>query len=300
MRIVSLVPSATEIVTSLGLVDALVGVSADCDFPPAIRGLPVLSDASVEAGLSSPEIDRHIRGRIHTGRSVYHLDADLLAQLRPDLILTQELCAVCAPAFSLVTQAARVLDADARIVSLEPRGLWDILDNIRLVGELTGARERAAEVSGRLRTRIEIMAERFAGPRIRAACLEWLDPLYAGGHWVPEMVALAGGVDVLGTAREASRMVAWSEVCAARPEALIVMPCGFDVARARAEIRLLSTRPGWEDLPAVRSGRVYLTDASSYFNRPGPRIVDGLEILSGLLHPEAGPVSVPAGASERL
>ncbi len=300
MRIVSLVPSATEIVASLGLVDALVGISADCDFPPAIRGTPVLSDADVAAGLPSPDIDRHIRGRLHTGKSVYHLDAGLLARLRPDLILTQELCAVCAPSYSLVTGAARMLDANARIVSLEPRGLRDILDNILLVGDLTGARERAAEVVGRLRRRMDAVAARVAGSRPRVACLEWLAPLYVGGHWVPEMVAMAGGVDVLGVAREPSRMVEWSALCAARPEALILIPCGFDIARARAEIHLLSDRPGWEDLPAVRGGRVYLTDASSYFNRPGPRIIDGLEILGGLLHPASAAAPLPAGAAERL
>lgn len=300
MRIVSLVPSATEIVASLGLVDALVGISADCDFPPAIRGTPVLSDASVAAGLPSPDIDRHIRGRIHTGKSVYHLDAGLLERLRPDLILTQELCAVCAPSYSLVTGAARMLDPDARIVSLEPRGLQDILDNILLVGDLTGAREQAAEVVGRLRSRMDAVAARVAGPRPRVVCLEWLAPLYVGGHWVPEMVAMAGGVDVLGVAREPSWEVEWSALCAARPEALVLIPCGFDTARARAEIHLLSDRPGWEDLPAVRGGRVYLTDASSYFNRPGPRIIDGLEILVGLLHPEAAAAPLPAGAAERL
>lgn len=193
-----------------------------------------------------------------------------------------------------------MLDTDARIVSLEPRGLWDILDNIRLVGELTRVERRGAEVTRRLRTRIETVAARVAGPRLRVACLEWLDPLYVAGHWIPEMVALAGGVDVLGTARGDSQMVAWAEVCAARPEALVLMPCGFDVARARAEIRLLADRPGWDDLPAVRAGQVYLTDASSYFNRPGPRIVDGLEILAGLLHPDAGVGAVPAGAAERF
>lgn len=301
MRIVSLVPSATEIVASLGLADALVGISADCDFPPAIRGTPVLSDASVATGLPSPDIDRHIRGQVHSGKSVYHLDAELLARLRPDLILTQELCAVCAPSYSLVTGAARMLDPDARIVSLEPRGLQDILDNILLVGDLTGAGERAAEVVGRLRSRMDAVAARArgAGARPRVACLEWLAPLYVGGHWVPEMVAIAGGVDVLGVAREPSRTVEWSTLCAAHPESLVLMPCGFDIARTRAEIHLLSDRPGWDDLSAVRGGRVYLTDASSYFNRPGPRIIDGLEILVGLLHSEAAAASLPAGA-ERL
>jgi len=300
MRIVSLVPSATEIVASLGLTDALVGISADCDFPPEVRGKPVLSEAVVTPDLSSPEIDRRIRGRAHTGRSVYHLDAAQLARLRPDLILTQELCTVCAPSFSVVMQAARLLDAEPRIVSLEPRRLLDILDNIRFVGELAGVPEPAADLARRLKRRIDGVAARSGGERPRAVCVEWLEPVYVGGHWVPEMVAAAGGRDVLGAPGEASRMVEWRDVRDARPDVLVVMACGFDVSRTRAEIGLLTRRPGWDDLPAVRSGRVYLADASAYFSRPGPRIVDGLEILAAILHPGRCAIDVPPGAVEQL
>ncbi len=300
MRIVSLVPSATEIVASLGLTDELVGISADCDFPPEICGKPVLSEAVVTPDLSSPEIDRRIRGRAHTGRSVYHLDAAQLARLRPDLILTQELCAVCAPSFSVVMQAARLLDAEPRIVSLEPRRLLDILDNIRLVGELAGVPERAADLARRLQRRIDDVAARSGGERPRVVCVEWLEPVYVGGHWVPEMVAAAGGRDALGAPGEASRMAEWRDVRDARPDVLVVMACGFDVSRTRAEIGLLTRRPGWDDLPAVRSGRVYLADASAYFSRPGPRIVDGLEILAAILHPGRGAIDVPPGAVEQL
>lgn len=303
MRIVSLVPSATEIVAGLGLAGALVGISADCDFPPAIRGTPVLSEAVVAPGASSPAIDLHVRTHVHSGKSVYHLDAAQLAALRPDLILTQELCRVCAPSYTVVAQAARALGAEARIVSLEPRGLDDVLDNIRLVGDLTGTSGRAAALAADLRRRIDTVASRAAqaaGGRPRVVCVEWLDPIYVGGHWIPEMVALAGGRDVLGAPRQASRAAAWEEVRAARPDVLVLMPCGFDVARTRAELGRLAGRPGWDDLPAARTRRVYLVDASAYFSRPGPRIVVGLEILATLLHPGTFRYELPPGAAEEI
>lgn len=300
MRIVSLVPSATEIVASLGLLDALVGVSADCDFPPGIRGKQVLSVALVEAGLTSPAIDRRIRDHVHAGRSVYHLDSEQLARLHPDLILTQEVCAVCAPSYTLVRQAAKMRDTETRIVSLEPEGLADILDNIRLVGDLTGIGPRACAVVGAIQARIDGVVSRAGRGRPRVVCIEWLNPLFVGGRWVPEMVTAAGGIDVLGTAGDASRAVDWEQVREVRPDVLVLMPCGFDIARTRAEIGLLRDLPGWTDLPAVRSGRVFLTDASSYFNRPGPRIVDGLEILAAVLHPETSVRTFSPGAVERL
>ncbi len=300
MRIVSLVPSATEIVAGLGLAGSLVGISADCDYPPEVRTVPVLTETVAAGHLSSPAIDRLIGGRLHTGQSVYHLDAAQLARLHPDVILTQELCQVCAPPFTAVARAARLAEADPRIVSLEPRGLDDILDNIRLVGEIAGVTERAAGLTGGLRRRIEAVAGRRYPGRPRVVCVEWLDPVWIGGHWVPEMVALAGGADVLGAAREASRRADWDEVRAADPEVLVVMACGFDLVRTRAEIGLLTGRPGWDALRAVRAGRVYLTNGSAYFNRPGPRIVAGLEALAGLMHPGVGPSLPPAGVAEPL
>lgn len=301
MRIASLLPSATEIVWALGLGDALVGVSHDCDFPPPVRQKPVLSEAIITTDLPSGVIEARIRGQVHKGKSVYHLDETQLAALRPDIILTQELCPVCAPSYDLVRQAAKVLNADVRIVSLEPRGLLDILDNILLVGEMTGTAERARRSVEELQARIEVVRARTDGAaRPRMVCLEWLDPLYAAGHWVPQMVEIAGGRDVFGVAREPSFVVAWEAVRAAEPEVLVVMPCGSDVARTRQEIALLTARPGWETLPAVRAGRVFLTDASSYFNRPGPRIMDGLEILAAILHPELFSFTLPPGAVEPL
>jgi iron complex transport system substrate-binding protein len=296
---VSLLPSATEIVCAVGLGEALVGVSHDCDFPPEVRGKPVLSEAIVTAAEPSGAIDDRVRNAVHRGTSVYHLDARALALLRPDLILTQELCTVCAPSYTLVRQAAKLLDAEARIVSLEPRGVLDVLDNILLVGELGGADREAAVLVAQLRSRIDAIEGRAGGSRPRVACLEWLDPIYVGGHWIPEMVALAGGLDVLGTGREPSLVVEWETILAAQPEVLVLMPCGFDIRRARAEIGLVSRRPGWHDLPAVRSNRVYVTDASSYFNRPGPRLVDGLEILATVLHPELYTYTLPGDSIER-
>ncbi len=312
MRIVSLLPSATEIVASLGLTDSLVGISADCDYPPAIRGLPVLSEAIVSSDLASPVIDRRIRDRRHTGQSVYHLDPGQLAALRPDVILTQELCTVCAPSFTLVLEAARLLDGETRIVSLEPHGLLDIVETIRVVGAVTGAPGQAVDLAGRLERRIDAvtaLVERFTvGHRAdpipssqpRVVCVEWLDPIWIGGWWVPEMVARAGGSDVLGAPRRPSREAAWDEVLAADPDVLVVMACGFDLERTRAEIGLLSARPGWDTLRAVRTGRVYLTNGSAYFNRPGPRIIDGLEMLATMIHPESSPLALVPGAAERL
>ncbi|MGH2435662.1 MAG: cobalamin-binding protein [bacterium] len=301
MRIASLLPSATEMVCALGLAEDLVGISHDCDYPPQIAGTPVLSQAIVTSTLPSGEIEARIRRAVHRGNSVYHLDAEQLAELRPELILTQELCSVCAPSYTLVKQAAKVLDAETKIVSLEPLGLLDILENLLLVGELTGHRARADTIVGDLRDRIDRVRDAVAGlPKRRVACIEWLEPLYVAGHWVPEMVAIAGGRDVLGKTREPSFMVSWEDVMAAEPDTLIIMPCGFDVARTREEIHLLTDRPEWHLLPAVQDKQVYLTDATSYFNRPGPRIVTGLEILATIFHPQASTAALPPRSFEPL
>ncbi|MGH2361441.1 MAG: cobalamin-binding protein [bacterium] len=301
MRIASLLPSATEMVCALGLAEDLVGISHDCDYPPQIARTPVLSQAIVTSTLPSGEIEARIRHAVHRGNSVYHLDAEQLAELRPELILTQELCSVCAPSYTLVKQAAKVLDAETKIVSLEPLGLLDILENLLLVGELTGHGARADAIVGDLRDRIDRVRDAVAGlPKRRVACIEWLEPLYVAGHWVPEMVAIAGGRDVLGKTREPSFMASWEDVVAAAPETLIIMPCGFDVARTREEIHLLTDRPEWQRLPAVQDKQVYLTDATSYFNRPGPRIVTGLEILATIFHPQASTAALPPRSFEPL
>jgi iron complex transport system substrate-binding protein len=301
MRIVSLLPSATEIVCALGLTDSLVGISHDCDYPPEINGKAVLSKAIVTSDLPSGVIDATIRGDVHKGKSVYHLDERQLTSLKPDLILTQELCAVCAPSYTLVKQAARLLEAQTRLVSLEPENLGGILDNILLVGDLTGQGGEAAALVDQLRGRIERVREEVTGrSRPRVACIEWLDPLFVAGHWVPEMVALAGGVDVLGRVGEPSFVVPWQAIIEAEPDVIVVMPCGFTVLRTWQEVHLLTGRRGWSDVRAVHAGQVYLTDASAYFNRPGPRIATGVEILAKILHPEVSSFPFPADAYERL
>jgi iron complex transport system substrate-binding protein len=301
MRIVSLLPSATEIVCALGLTDRLVGISHDCDYPPEISGKAVLSEAIVTTDLPSGVIDATIRGHIHKGKSVYHLDERQLTSLQPDLILTQELCAVCAPSYTLVKQAARLLEAQTRLVSLEPENLAGILDNILLVGDLTGRAADAAALVDQLRARIERVREAVTGrPRPRVACIEWLDPLFVAGHWVPEMVALAGGVDVLGRVGEPSFVVPWQAIIDSEPDVIVVMPCGFTVPRTRQEVHLLTGRRGWSDVRAVQTDQVYLTDASAYFNRPGPRIVTGVEILARILHPQVAPTHPPSDAYERI
>ncbi|MDQ7859320.1 MAG: cobalamin-binding protein [Armatimonadota bacterium] len=290
MRIVSLLPSATEIVCALGLGDALVGISHDCDYPAEVLDRRVLSTALVDPSQPSAAIDAAVRDRVHRGTSVYHLDAAGLEALRPDLILTQELCEVCAPSFTEVRRAARVLEGRTRLVSLEPLGLDDILDTIALVGDLTGAARTARALVSDLRARIEAVRRLPPPePRPRVLCVEWLDPLFVAGHWVPEMVAIAGGEDGLGRPRASSVTVPWEAVVAYAPELIVLMPCGFDLERTRAEAPLLARRPGWDALPAVRAGRVYATDGSAYFNRPGPRVVGGLEILAALVREEGGP-----------
>jgi len=299
MKIVTLLPSATEIVCALGLADRLVGVSHDCDYPPEILNRRVLSDAIVTAEMSSGQIDTTIRTQVHTGKSVYHLDSALLTQLKPDLILTQELCQVCAPSFTEVRRAARVLEGQTQIVSLEPHSLDDILETIRLVGRLTGTAAAADALILRLHERIErVRRMPPPQPRPRVACIEWLDPIFLAGHWVPEMVAVAGATDGLGRPGKDSYVIAWDTLRAYAPEVLVVMPCGFDIARTRQEMHLLTDRLGLADLPAVRTGRVFLTDASAYFSRPGPRIVRGLEILADIVHAGPGPLSIEG--AERL
>jgi iron complex transport system substrate-binding protein len=299
MKIVTLLPSATEIVCALGLADHLVGVSHDCDYPPEILNRRVLSDAIVTAEMPSGQIDTTIRTQVHTGKSVYHLDSALLAQLQPDLILTQELCQVCAPSFTEVRRAARVLEGRTQIVSLEPHSMDDILETVREVGRLTGTGAVADALVLRVNERIERVRRRpEPRRRPRVACIEWLDPVFIAGHWVPEMVVVAGGTDGLGRHCKDSYVIEWDALCAYAPEVLVVMPCGFDIARTRQEMHLLTDRPGWADLPAVRTGRVFLTDASAYFNRPGPRIVRGLEILADLTRAGPGPLNVEG--AERL
>jgi iron complex transport system substrate-binding protein len=292
MRIVSLLPSATEIVCALGLEDELVAVTHECDYPPAARGKPAITASALAPGADSATIDSLVSSSLHAHRGIYTLDWQMLEQARPDLILTQELCDVCAVSYSEVQRAARILPGETPIVSLEPRTLGDILDTIVLIGRLTEREAAAAALVACLQERIDAVAERAraAATRPRVYCMEWIDPPFRAGHWIPEMARLAGGEEALGHEGEPSSRATWDEIAAAAPEVVVVMPCGFDTDRAVRELDALRERPEWRALPAVRRGAVWATDGSAYFSRPGPRMVDGLEILAHALHPDLFPV----------
>lgn len=299
MRIVSLLPSATDIVCSLGLRDQLVGRTHECDWPPGIEDVPaVTSDTLATHEMTSADIHAAIGGAVHSGSSIYGLDTDALERANPDLILTQELCDVCAVSYEEVAHAARLLEADTKVVSLEPHSIADILEHVLLVGKLTGADAAAAEVVADAHDRLQRLREATRErERLRVVCIEWLDPIFAAGHWVPEQVEVAGGTEMLGPRGRPSHQVSWKAVVEASPQVIVLMPCGMPIDRTLGELETLTSRPGWDDLPAVRNGRVFVVDASSFFNRPGPRVVRGAEILFALLH-GARTVTQPPTPSE--
>ncbi len=288
-RIVSLIPSATEMVHALGFGDQLVGCSHECDTPPAVTKLPRLTAPKLDPNRPSGEIDRQVRDLLQEALAVYRVDAGLLRSLSPDVIVTQSQCEVCA--VSLVDVEAAVADwteTRATIVSLEPNCLGDIWADMERLAEALDAAAAGSALVERLKDRISGIAERAEGLAARpsVACVEWLEPLMAAGNWVPELVALAGGRDPLGRPGAHAPTIGWAELRAADPDLVITMPCGFDIARTRRDLPLLTGRTGWHNLAAVEAGRVYLTDGNQYFNRPGPRVVESLEILAEILHPE--------------
>lgn len=302
MRIVSLLPSATEMVYLLGLGDRLVGRSAECDFPPEVLRKPVVSRPVVPDGASA-EIHRAVSGHLHAGRGLYTVDRDLLARLKPDLLLTQEVCDVCAPTPGTVEEALRRVRNRPRVLSLNPSRLDDIPDDVRRVAEAAECPDLGDRASSALRKRLARVGELLGRlrERPRVFCLEWLDPPFAAGHWIPEMVSLAGGEDLLGLAGRPSRILTWSDIADLRPEVLVAMPCGFSLERAKREMPEVVRRAGdfWRKIPAVREGRVFVTDGSAYFNRPGPRVCEGVEILAEILHPERARGLAPVGGFER-
>lgn len=266
----------------------MVGVTHECDYPPAARGKAVVVHSTVDpAALSSGEIEAAVRASLQGGEGLYVVDTEALRRADPDVIVTQDLCDVCALPAEAVTAAIAGLPRKPKVVSLKPERLNEVLADIRHVGAIAGRREEAGRLVAELTERITTVGKLTARveTRPRVLCIEWFDPIYVGGHWIPEMVNLAGGVDVAGVAGEKSRIVRWEELRAMTPEVIVLIPCGFDAGRLSKERALLERLPGWNDLPAVRSGRVYATDASAYFSRPGPRLVDGLEILAHFLHP---------------
>src|SRR5436190_17616478 len=288
MRIVSLLPSATEIVCALGLEDALVGITHECDYPPSVAGKPRLTSSHIShETMTSAEIDHAVRSQLDGHGSIYNLDEAKLRELKPDLILTQELCEVCAVSYKKVQHAARSFEADVTVVSLEPNTIDDIFANIRLVGELTNRVQRAAELINELTSRLQAVRSRteVISNRPRTLMLEWLEPPFAPGHWVPEQVALAGGDHAFGKAGQRSVTTTAEEIRAYAPEVIVLIPCGYykeDILRQLPDAKLPA---GWNDLPAVKDNAVWATDATSYFSRPGPRVVDGVEILARILHP---------------
>ena len=298
-RICSLLPSATEIVYALGLGNRLVAVTHECDYPADAASRPAVTSAGFNpASMSNRDIHNHVTANVHSGSSIYTLDQPLLEQLNPDLILTQELCDVCAVSYDVVQDAVRHLHGDNTVLSLEPTSLAAILDTIAQVGDATGTSEQAAEVVRGLRARIQAVEEcaRLAAERPRVFTMEWMDPPFAGGHWVPEMVRLAGGVAGIVPEGQPSREVTWEVVAAFDPEVIVVMPCGYHLDALELEFRLTPFPAAWGDLKAVRRGQVYAVDATSYFSRPGPRAVDGLEVMAEILHPELFPRQRPLDA----
>lgn len=288
-RIVSLLPSSTEIVCALGLKEHLVGISHECDYPPSITDRPRLTAPKLDVHADSRRIDREVRDLVRHGLSIYTIDTELLGSLQPDLIITQDQCEVCAVPYSEVVAAARqVLGDHVEVLSLRPSLLQDIWDDIRRVGEATGRKPAAEALLEELFARVKhLVAESMTVKETpRVAAIEWLDPLILAGNWLPEMIRIAGGCDELCTPGEHAPVVAWQTLRDYAPEVLALIPCGFRLSQTLAEAPAWQRRPGWAELPAVRLGRVYAVDGNAYFNRPGPRIVDSLELLAGLIHPD--------------
>jgi iron complex transport system substrate-binding protein len=306
-RIVSFLPSATEMVCALGMEDDLVGITHECDYPESVRSKPVVvrNVLPIET-MTQSEIDRAVAQRLRDGQSLYQIDEERLASLAPDLILTQNLCQVCAPSGNEVSQVLKALPHQPEILWMTPQSLAEIFDNLRDLGAAVGQREKAEELNADCRARLEKLKSETSGvSRPRVFCMEWLDPVYACGHWVPEMVKIAGGADEIGSDGSESVRVSWERLAEWAPEVLVMMPCGFNLQQTMKQVWqhfgpyssfTSEQRGAFFNLPAVRAGRVYAVDANSYFARPGPRVVDGAELLAHLIHPEHFSWNGPADA----
>jgi len=295
-QIVSLLPAATEIAAALGLMDEVVGVSHECDCPAEATQKPRVTHCPVHnAGLTSGEVDKWVRRALRENGTIYTIDESLVRELRPDVILTQKLCDVCAVGYGTVALLAETLPGPPQLVNLEPTSLSDIFDDIRRVADACGVPERAKEVVTQLSERVEAVRLRASRILRRPRCfvMEWVDPPFCSGHWVPELVEIAGGYDPLGRKHQPSVQIDWQQVLDAQPEIIVLALCGYDVDLAWRDYELLKKFPGFDSLRAARAGEIYLVNASAYFARPGPRIVDSLELLAGILHPKEFPQLAP-------
>jgi iron complex transport system substrate-binding protein len=304
MRIASLVPSATEIVCALGLGDSLVGVSHECDYPPEVIGRPVLTAPRLDVSGDSAAIDSAVRRLVRDGLSAYRIKTDVLRQVRPDLIVTQEQCEVCAVSDDDVVAATRQLleQQPATIISLKPARLDDLFDDMQRVADAAGCSPAGAALTQRLRGRLDAIRTRAAlvHSRPRVACIEWMEPLMAAGNWIPELVTLVGGTYEIAAAGAHSLTLSWEALVRDAPDVVIIMPCGFTLPQTQRELPHLIARPQWRELPAVRNRRVYAVDGNAYLNRPGPRIAEGAELLGGLIQPGFFAAKIPTGSYARV
>ena len=300
-RIVSLLPAATEIAATLGLMDQVIGVSHECDFPAEANRRPRVTRCPVHnAGLTSREMDEWVRRALRENGTIYSIDEPLLRSLRPDVILTQKLCDVCAVGYDTVARLAETLSGPPQVVNLEPSSLSDIFGDIQRVAKVCDVSDRANEVITQLSDRIKAVRSRANRIAHRPRCflMEWVDPPFCSGHWGPELVEIAGGYDPLGRKQQPSVQIEWQQVLDACPEFIVLALCGYGINRARSDYEILRRFPDFDSLPAARQGQIYLVDASAYFTRPGPRIVDSLEILAGILHPAEFPDFASRGCDD--
>ena len=306
MRIVSLLASATEIICSLDLRDNLVGVTHECDYPADVVGLPVVTKSAIPHDIASIEIDRLVREQLETSTAcLYSLNVELLDELRPDVIVTQGLCEVCAVSVCEIEGMICQLSAQPELINLEPMCLKDVFDTLLLVGDVTNRTSIAESVVNSLKARVskvkkltETHIETDDYPKV--AFLEWIDPPFNAGHWTPELIEMAGGIDCLGNKHRPSQTTLWEDVLEAQPDVMFIACCGFSVERTMEDLPILQANEGWEDLPCVKNKRVYFSDGNSYFNRPGPRLVDSLEIIANALHPDVHILGIDLPSAVRV
>tara|TARA_B100000949_G_C14236683_1_gene431487 strand:- start:228 stop:1151 length:924 start_codon:yes stop_codon:yes gene_type:complete len=306
MRICSFLPAVTEIIYALGLEESLYGVTHECDYPKGAMSKPIVLDMIDHNNYSSEssqwKIDRRISESVNLGHGLYQINLKILKEIKPDIIFTQELCNVCSIAYKEVLKTVHEVGGDSQVISMAPRGLDGVLEAILKIGEATGTQDKAEKLTLNLRERILTVKSKTekVDSKSRVFCAEWLDPIYCSGHWIPEMIEFAGGIEGLGIKGADARKIKWNEVISYNPEVIIMMPCGYDVEKTVSQGHLLLERDDWKELQAVKDNRVYATNANWYYSRPGPRLVDGLEFLSYIIHPEIFSDEPPKSAVKPL